>query len=410
MASNLLAEYSVSNLDQLFKIVYKKYYDNCFNSSTPTWSQIDKTSDFLGKKLEFPAPLGYKGGVGSGSLPETCNASYGDVLITSKKVYATDRVDREAIYASGGEGAFVPALNECVKKTVEADMWNHSRILFGNGDGKLGVINTSGVTDNGGGNYSLVVSWSGGTATDWKEANFEENMFVNIETGNTDLFQITTVTPSTRTIVVQRQSGGTQVPAQTDAIYLQGSESNDPHGLRQVCDATTSTMYNVTVGRRWQSYQKAVTSGITTDLMNHMMVNVEKQCGKAPNLITTSYTQYEKLLNLLEDQKRYHLTTMEPKAKNLKGIVSFSGIEFMSSQGAVKVFPERFCETDRMYFLNTNHIKYYRRPNSGWVKDDVGGNGYLRVADEDQFEARFATYGDIFIAPPFQGVLTGLTS
>lgn len=410
MATNLQKEFSLANLDSLFKVSYKKYYDNTFNSSTPTWSQITKTNDFRGKRLEFPAPLGFKGGVGSGSLPETANATYGDVQITSKKVYAVDRVDRESIYASGGDGAFVPALNECIKKTVEADMWNHSRILFGTGDGCLGKINTSGVTDNGGGNYSLVVSASGGTATDWKEANFEENMFVNIETGNTDLFQIQSVTPSTHTIVVQRQSGGTQVPAATDEIFLQGSEDNDPHGLKQVCDATSGTMYNVTVGRRWQSYQKAVTSGITTDLLNHMMTQVEKQCGTPPKMIVTSYVQWEKVLNLLEDDKRYSLTTMSPKAENLVGKISFNGVQFMSSQGAVKIFPERFCETDRVYFLNTDHIKYFRRPNSGWVKDDIGGNGYLRVADEDQFEARFATYGDIFIAPPFQGVLTGLTA
>lgn len=410
MGTNLQKEFSIPNQDELFKVVYWKYYENCFNSTTPFWSQVEKTSNFKGKRLEFPAPLGYKGGVGSGSLPETHPASYGDVSITSKKVYATDRVDREAIYASGGEGSFVPALNECIKKTVEADMWNHSRIAFGNGDGKLGVINTSGVTDNGGGNYTLVVSWSGGTATDWKEANFEENMFVNIGSGNEDLFLIESVNPTTRAITVQRQSGGSQIPAQAYAIYLQGSENNDPQGLRSVCDATSGTLYGVPVARRWMAYQKAVTSGITTDLMNHMAIQVEKKCGKCPNMIVTSYTQYEKVLNLLEDQKRYNLGKMEPLAKNLKGIISFSGVQFLSSQGPIMIFPDKFCETDRMYFLNTSHIKYFRRPNSGWVKDDIGGNGYLRVADEDMFEARFATYGEIFIAPPFQGVLTGLTS
>jgi len=399
-------DYTDAQVEKLFKIKYKNYYENCFNVASPLWSQITKNNSFTGKKLEFPAPLGYKGGVGSGSLPESRNANYGDVLILSKKVYATDRVDRETIMAAENQDAFEDAMAECIKKTVEADLWNQNRILFGNGDGSLGAVKTSsGVTDNGGGDYDIIC---GDGASTFKEANFEENMMINFGTG-TDLFYIADITPSTRTIGVQRQAGGINVPADADTIYLQGSKDKDPHGMKLVLDATSGTMYNVNVGRRWQAYQYAAAAGITTDLMNKAMINVEKKVGVPPNIIVTSFAQYEKLLNLLEDQKRYSMTTMGPKAKNMQGTISFEGIQFMSSRGAIKIFPDKFCEDDRMYFLNSDHIVYHRRPNSGWVKEDIGGKGYLRVVDEDQFEARLATYGNIFIAPPFHAVITGLT-
>lgn len=406
MGTNLQTEFSLSNLDALFKIKFLKYYENTFNVSTPLWNEIRKTSDFTGKKLEFPVPTSYKGGVGSGVLPETNNADYGDVQITSKKVYATDRVDRESIMAAmTSEGAFVKAISECIKKTVEADVWNHNRILFGNGDGSLGTIDTSGVTDNGSGNYSIIIS----SAT-WKEANWEENMFVNASTG-TDLFEVQSVTASTRTIVIQRQAGGTNVPVDADIMYMQGSRANDPMGLKNILDATSSTLYNVTVGRKWQAYQEDVTTGITTDLLNKVVTRVEKKVGKPGDMWVVSYEQWEKLLNLLEDQKRYQLTSSAPKGyENIKGVVSFKGIEFMSSRGAMKIFPDKFCEPDRAYHLNTENIVYFRRPNSGWVKEDVGGNGYLRVVDEDMFEARLATYGQIFIAPTFHGRIKGLTT
>lgn len=409
MTTNLNADFNYSNLDALFKNKYLKYYTNVFNTSNPTWNRIRKTNDFTGKKLEFPVPTSYKGGVGSGSLPETAPADYGDVQILSKKVYATDKVDRETIMAAmSDEGAFVKAMAECIKKTVEADVWNHNRILFGNGDGSLGTIKTSaGVTDNGSGNYTLII---GDSASEFKEANFEENMFVNFSTG-TDLFEIQTVTPSTRTIVVQRQAGGSDVPVETNVCYLQGSKDNDPHGLKLVLDATSSTMYNVTVGRKWQAYQEDASTGISTDLMNKVMTRVEKKVGTPPNLIVTSYVQFEKLLNLMEDDKRYEMTSRAPRGyEGVKGVLSFSGIQFMSSRGAIDIFPDKFCEDDRMYFLNTDHIVYYRRPNSGWVKEDIGGNGYLRVAEEDKFEARLATYGNIFIAPTFHGRIKGLTT
>lgn len=401
MGSNLekAFDYRVA-ADPLFKIKFWKYYENTFNSKTPTWSQIDKTSDFVAKKLEFPVPTTYKGGVGSGTLPESKPASYADVIVTSKRVYATDRVDRETILASmGNEGAFVEAMAECVKKTVEADTWNHSRILFGNADGSLGTV------DSVSGTYEVVI-----TAATWKTANWEENMFVNFGT-STDKFDITAVDPDTRTVSVTAQSGATAVPTSGDVVYLQGSKANDPEGLKHVIDATTSTLYSVTVARKWRAYQRAAGSiGISTPVLNKAMLAIEQKVGVAPDLIVCGYTQYEKILNLLEDQKRYSLSAMSPKAENLHGKVSFQGVQFMSSQGPVKIFPDRFCEEDRVYFLNTDHIKYFRRPKSGWIKDDIGGNGYLRVADDDSFEARFATYGQIFIVPTFQGVVTGLAT
>lgn len=409
MTTNLQQEFNFSSLDALFKNKYWKYYENVFNTSTPTWNKIRKTNDFTGKKIEFPVPTSYKGGVGSGVLPETNNADYGDVLILPKKVYATDRVDRETIMASmSSEGAFVKAMAECIKKTVEADVWNHNRILFGNGDGSLGTVKASaGVTDNTGGNYSVII---GEGASTFKEANFEENMFVNFGS-DTTLFEIQTVTPSTRTIVVQRQNGSAVAPVESDVVYLQGSKDNDPMGLKNVLDATGSTLYNVTVGRKWQAYQEDVSTGISTDLMNKVMTRVDKKVGVAPNEIITSYIQFEKLLNLMEDDKRYSITSVSPKGyENIKGVMSFTGVQFMSSRGAINIFPDKFCEDDRMYFLNTDHIVYFRRPNSGWVKEDIGGNGYLRVAEEDQFEARLATYGQIFIAPTFHGRIKGLTT
>ena len=408
MATNLQKEFSLANADDLFKTKFLKYYENTYNTANPTMNRVRKDNGFVGKKLEFPVPTSYKGGIGSGSLPETKNATYSDVVILSKKVYATDRVDRETIMASmSSEGAFVKAIAECIKKTVEADTWNHSRILFGNGDGSLGTLKASAaVTDNTGGNYSVIV---GEAASTFKEANFEENMFVNFAS-NTELFEIQSVTPSTRVIVVQRQAGGSYVPAVSNVVYLQGSKDNDPHGLRNILDATAGTLYTVPVSRKWQAFQEDVTTGITTDLMNKVMTRIDRRVGVAPNLITTSFAQYEKILNLMEDDKRYSLATSAPKGyENVKGVLGFSGVQFMSSRGSIEIYPDKFVEDDRMYFLNTDHLVSHRRPNSGWVKEDIGGNGYLRVADEDQFEARLATYCNNFIAPTFHGRIKGLT-
>jgi hypothetical protein len=190
---------------------------------------------------------------------------------------------------------------------------------------------------------------------------------------------------------------------------MQNSKDKDPQGLKGVLDATTGTKYNISVKRRWKSQQKdASAAAISTDLLNEMMLKVEKACGKSPNIILTSYKQYEKILNLLEEHKRYEVKTRSGLKSKSGADISFSGVEFMSSSGPVGIFPERFCEDDRVYFLNDNHIHIYHRPDFGWFDDD--GTVFLRKSNSDAYEARYGGYLETYINPCFHGVLTNLST
>ena len=83
-----------------------------------------------------------------------------------------------------------------------------------------------------------------------------------------------------------------------------------------------------------------------------------------------SYKQYEKILNLLEDQKRYQVNTRAGLKSKSGADISFSGVEFMSIDGPIGIFPERFIEDDRIYLLNDAHVHMYHRPDFGWFDDD----------------------------------------
>jgi hypothetical protein len=124
-----------------------------------------------------------------------------------------------------------------------------------------------------------------------------------------------------------------------------------------------------------------------------------------PNLIITSFTQFRKLLNILEDQKQYLL---DPRAQDLVGKISFKGIEFMSAAGPVGIFPERFCEDDRVYLLNDNFISIHHRPDFGFFDDD--GTVFLRDASSDSYSFRYGGYLEAYIVPPMHGVITGLAT
>lgn len=387
--------FSLTEASSLFKIKYGKLSENVYNSANVTLARVKKSYDFVGKQLLIPIPQSFAGGVGSGSLPSANTAVYSEATLTAKKVYAVVEVDRETIKAAmSDEGSFVRATKEVVQKGVESWMRNMSRILFNTLDnGSLGTLNA-----NAGGSAAAptcVIS-----AATWKEANFEERDIVDCMSS---VFEVTSVAPATRTVTLARLSGSDDLTSSGsgEKIFMQNSDATDPESIAGVIAATSGTKYGITVARRWQSYQKdASSASLSTDLMNNVMLGVEKKCGKAPNMIVTSYKQYEKLLNILEDQKQY---TIGPRDSSLKGKISFDGVQFMSAKGAIGVFADRFCDDAHMYFLNDNHIHIYHRPGFGWFDDD--GTVFLRKASSDAYEARYGGYLQVYVNPNFHGIL-----
>ena len=407
-----MANFNLTDASALFKIKYEKLSENVYNSANVLLGRCKKSYNFTGKKLSIAIPQSFSGGVGSGSLPKANTAIYSDAQIEAKKMYAVVELDRETIKAAmSDEGSFVRATKEVVKKGVESFMRNLSRTLFNDGTGEIGEGDGStNVTGDGSASTPYVVTLA---SSSFKESNLEERDLVNIGSESTTL-EIDEVDPDNKVIKLKGSSatlaaavsGTTSTSAK---IYMQGSKDNDPKGLKGVCDATTGQNYEIDVARRWKSQQKAAGgAAISTDLLNEMMLKVEKSSGKAPNLIITSFKQYEKILNLLEDQKRYEVKTRAGLKSKSGADISFSGVEFMSSSGPVGIFPERFCEDDRVYFLNDNHIHIYHRPDFGWFDDD--GTVFLRKSDSDAYEARYGGYLQTYINPCFHGVLTGLST
>ena len=415
---------SLSEVSALFKIKYEKLSENVYNSANVLLGRVKKSYNFTGKRLSIAIPQSFAGGVGSGNLPTANTAVYGDAQITAKKMYAVVEIDRETIKASlSDEGAFVRATKEVVQKGVESFMRNLSRAMFNDGSGRLGQVS------NASGSLTEIVLATGlgpvgnevADATkvkiaDFKEANFEERDLIQVVNGSasataslrsSDKLEIEQVLVDSGHIILK----GTSLNIQAlDDLVMQESLNNDPTGMKGVLDKTPGagvTNYGIKVGRRWQAVQKTHTSDISTDVLNEVMLKIKKACGKSPNLIVCSYKQYEKILNILEDKVQFKVEA-RAQIQTVNGALSFSGIQFMSIDGPVGIFPERFVEDDRIYLLNDAHIHIHHRPDFGWFDDD--GTVFLRKATSDAYEARYGGYLEGYINPWFHGVITGLPS
>jgi len=400
--------FSLQEASALFKIKYEKLSENVYNSANVLLARVKKQYDFVGRQKNISIPQSFSGGVGSGSLPQSNTAQYAEASIFAKKVYARVDIDRETIKAAmKDQGSYVRATKEVVEKGIESYMRNVSRILFNDGTGSLASIDGSTAVTGSGTEadpYVLVL------ADDTKEANIEERDLVHFENegGIANLLEILEYDPANQTVKLCGASPGLDAGPTTGTLFMQNSRNNDPQGLRGVLDATSGSLYGVPVTRRWRSAQvNAGANNITVDIMNGIMLDIERRTGKVPNLILTSYLQFQKLLALQEDHKRYPIPNRAGVKDKNGEVLSFSGVQFMSTSGPIPVVAERFCEDDRMYFLNDNYICIYHRPDFGWFDDD--GTVFLRKADSDEYEARYGGYFEVYINPAFHGVITNLS-
>lgn len=422
-----MSAFSLVTATNVFKRKFWKMSDAVFNASNVVWSRIEKNSDFVGKDMFVSNPLSFSGGVGSGSLPTANVGKYEGSIINSKRIYATAQVEREAIKASEtSEGAFVKAMQETVKKTLESFMRNCSRQLFNDGSGVLakgaGAAAAAAVTGNGSTATPYIVTL---TASTFFDANLEERDLVNIVTGlaadNTggsaegtaleivavDVVNYTVSLVGTSARLAALVAGPTKF-ATTDGIVMQNSYLNDLTGLRGISrqsQAGTGTIYNVNVQRRWSmDYKDASAAAITIDLINERMLQVERKSGKVPNLIVCGFKQYQKMLALHENQKRYNLS---PKDSKYAAQFSFDGLQFMSTAGIVPVVYDRFVKDDEIWLLNDNYITMCMRPGGAqWFEED--GTVFLRDSGSDSYSARYGLYGELYIIPTFHSHIFNL--
>lgn len=409
-----MSSYNLTTASGIFKTKYIRMSRDMYNSESVILAKTKRNDVLVGDQGVVSVPTSIGGGRGTGVLPRANAAAYQKMTITAKKTFALIEIDNEAIKASStDEGAFVRLSKEPVKRGVQSWQGNQSRMLFNdsvtaNGNGRLGSFSGSQALVSAD-IYDVTI-----TAASWKQANVEVKDYVNVNS-NSALFEITNVTPSTRVVRLQQIDGPTldlsTIGAGTHNIFMQNSRNNDCTGLRGALLATSGTLYGINVGYRWQasSQQLAVAVGITPDLMNQSALDVKYNFGESPDMMVTSFVQYRKLLNQLEDQKRYMI--VESRNSGPKGKFSFQALEFMSDNGPVPVIAERFVEDDTFYSLNSDFIELHCRPDGGWVENpQMGGSIFFMSGTADVWQARYNVYCDYGIVPTAHGIITGLTT
>lgn len=418
-----MANYNLTTATGVFKTKYIRMSRDMFNSENVVLAKIKRNDEFVGDQALISVPTSFGGGRGSGVIPRANVTSYQKMLILARKLYAIIEIDNEAIKASQtDEGAFVRLSKEPVKRGVQSWQANLSRMLFNdsitsNGNGRLGISSSATAITASAGVYTVTFATASANPVNWKTANWETKDFVNTDVGGTAEYEVTGVSPAasaTTATITLTQSNGSAFPLTgytSVNFYMQNSKNNDATGLRGALLATSGTLFNVTVGYRWQapSQLTSLSVGITPDLLNQQALDIKYAFGENHDMFVTSFVQYRKLLNQLEDQKRYMI--VESRNDGPKGKFSFQALEFMADTGPIPVIAERFVEDDTLYSLNSDFIEFHARPDGGWVEDPTMGGSIFRLSPtNDTWQARYAVYGEFGILPSAHGIVTGLTT
>ena len=419
-----MANYNLSTATGVFKTKYVKMSRDMFNSENIVLAKIKRNDVFVGDQALISVPTSFGGGRGSGVIPRANVTAYQKMLITAKKLYAIIEIDNEAIKASQtDEGAFVKLSKEPVKRGVQSWQANLSRMLFNdsittNGNGRLGISSATTNITSAAGVYTVTFLTASANPVQWKTANWETKDFINASLiAGTAEYEVTGVAPSatatTATITLTQTNGAAfdLTGRNTVHFYMQNSKDNDCTGLRGALLATSGTLFNVSVGYRWQAPSQLtnLSVGITPDLLNQQALDIKYAFGENHDMFVTSFVQYRKLLNQLEDQKRYMI--VESRNAGPKGKFSFQALEFMADTGPIPVIAERFVEDDTLYSINSDFIEFHARPEGGWVEDPTMGGSIFRLSPtNDTWQARYAVYGEFGILPSAHGIMTGLTT
>lgn len=406
MATDYQGNYTLSNQAKNFKIKYGNGSVELYDAATPLMSQIKKTFNHTGEKFQDKLDASLGGGVGGGTLPKASQYQLRRIEFARKKQYYRAGIDREAIYASKDGGAFdeqfrtlaargPKTFNRFIETQLFLPKATSSTAIVGGG--VLGVIATSGVS--GSNPYTLTID-------NFKVSNFEIGDLLNIESGNTDLFEVQGVNEAAGTIVVFRNTGS-QVPAQTDELFHQGNEDNGILGLEGNLNfASGETLYGEAYGYRYQPGANidANGAGINSEFFDEASLSVHKLNGGTIDTIIGSHIQWRKFAATLEGDKRY--VNLKP-VSNIKGHPGFKGIEYVSPNGQATFIISRFCDDDKVYLFDKSKLELKHTRGFGWFDDD--GTVFMREADSDSYEARFGGYMELYFLPHTGARIHGLS-
>ncbi len=386
---------TIENAQNALKDAYLGVVSEALNiKANPLLAKISQTSnDVWGKEIIKLTTFGVNGGVGAGTetgaLPTSAGNKYVKFVSSLKNLYGVIELSDKAIRASETNvGSFVNLLNSEMEGLIKASNFNFSRMLFGNGTGKLA-------------NVSAIASTN---ITVDSVKNLMEGQVIDLyKTGNDApslTARITKIDRANKKVYLSATNSITIGEKETYFITLQNSKDQEITGIGALFDSSVTSLYGVTkADYNWMSpVTKTATDGtLTEDLMQNCIDDIDEVGGSVVDYITCSNNVrriYQKLLTAT----RSNIDVMD-----LQG-----GFKALSYNG-IPVVADRFIEDGNMYLLSTKDFALHQLCDWRWLEDE-GGKIIRQKPGYPAFTATLVKYADLICSKPCgQAKISGIT-
>lgn len=384
---------TMKTADKVLKTAYldvvSEYLD--YNAN-PFLGKIKKTTDNVwGKEIKKLVKTGINGGVSAGSedgdLPEAYANNYYEFVIGLKNLYGTIELSDKAIRASENKsGAFTNLLNEEINSLMHSANINFSRMLFGDGTGKLGSATE----------YSL------NSFTTDNPQNFIEGMPIQFRNDMGELVLDGKVYRVQSVDIRNNKINLYGIPAWDNIMgnafaYTNNVYNNELTGLMSIFGEEVRSVYGINKDFEHVFPRVKTDAGkITENMIQAQIDEVEERSGGKINFILCSSGVKRALIDHLSTYKR-NVETMELAGGHKT--VSFNGIPVVS---------DRFCPKGWMFLLNTDDFAVHQLCDWEWIEGEDGR--ILRQLDNKPvYRATLVKYAELLCSRPWaQSAISGI--
>ena len=383
---------TLNSADNVLKSVYLDVVAEQLNNNTnPLFSRIKQTtSDIYGKEIIKVAPYGINGGIGAGTetgtLPTPKGNNYVKFTTTLKNLYGTIEISDKAIRSTENDiGTFVNLLNSEMEGLLKASKFNFSRMLYGNGTGKLATLTEEVDLDN----VTIIVD---------STKNLMEGMVVDIYSdANVLTVQGATILSIDRAngrVLMDKNCSGVD---EDYYLVVQGSKDLEITGLGAII-STSATLYGVT--RSTNQFMNPIiktSTSIKDSVIQEVIDDLDEIYNSQVNFITCA-----------SNVKRFYLDYLAKIQRNVDIMDIDSGIKAISYNG-IPLVSDRFIKNGEMYLLNTNDFNVHQLCDWKWLESD-SGKILKQNNNTATYKATLVKYADLICDKPCgQAKIKGIT-
>jgi hypothetical protein len=395
---------NISNAAGLLKQFYGPKMANQLNRVWMTHNLLSKkTAKNGGSGAIIPLQLQGNNGVSAiadgGTLPTAGYQTVVKATVPYKYIYGSIALTDPVLEAAATDkGAFKDALDLETQGIVE-DMKNQiGRMTFGDGTGKVALVNVAG-------------GLSSGTALVFDGAihrrPFEVGDRISVYTANLATKQIDGTTVTASAVTYTSDTAGTitlsaSSSCDDDAIimigsnpYTAGTGCNEfVDGLNAAIGGDTNygqTTFQSVSGSTYSNWQSSIVDGSTYNAgdpsSEHFEVaqdTVELNSGKVPDCIVTTHGVRRMYIQTLEDQKRYMTNDL---------VGGWEAIAFQGGNAQIPIYADRWCTPQTAYGFRKEDVKVFRLADFSWMDRD--GSMLSRAATTATYNATYRYYADL---------------